>query len=88
MNISFVNFRIKGDMIEHLAFVRKLFKFSFFFFKDMRNWGCISLVGTLKVCLGTSGLKGIVLVKKKPEFYEHGTFAGYKSEGQGPQMGA
>lgn len=41
-----------------------------------------------EVCLGTSGLKGIVLVKKKPEFYEHGTFAGYKSEGQGPQMGA
>lgn len=34
-----------------------------------------------EVCLGTSGLKGIVLVKKKPEFYEHGTFAGYKSEG-------
>lgn len=54
----------------------------------MRNWGCISLVGTLKVCLGTSGVKGIVLVKRKPEFYEHGTFAGYKSEGQGPQMGA
>lgn len=47
MNISFVNFRIKGDMIEHLAFVRKIFMFSFFF-KDMRNWGCISLVGTLR----------------------------------------